>query len=203
MVSEILVARYTRVVGECSAAGGAKASRIGRSRPSHQVSASSSTNGHRQDDRRVYHGSSYNAYIGLSPARTGPYPSTAASRWDKVSGAADGSAGLRNLGRLAPRQREIIVKGRPAEPHAFGDVGYWDGALAIEVQKILGHRFMHLQDEAAMDSLAVELLGEALKFYAVLAKLIDHAHHFHQGRPRRSSFQTTRKSSGMSGRANL
>lgn len=116
MVSEILVASYTRVVGECLAAGGVKASRIGRSRPSHQVSASSSTNGHRQDDRRVYRGASYNAYIGLSFAGTGPYPSTAASRWDMASGAADGSAGLRHLGCLAPRLREIIVKGRRLSP---------------------------------------------------------------------------------------
>jgi hypothetical protein len=67
VVSEILVARYTRVVGECSAAGGAKASRIGPSRPSHQVSASSSSNGHRQDDRRVYRGASYNATSAFRP----------------------------------------------------------------------------------------------------------------------------------------
>jgi hypothetical protein len=52
---------------------------------------------------------------------------------------------------------------------------------------------MHLQGEAAMGSLAVELLGEAPKFYAVLAKLIDRAHHFHQGAAETIKFPDSQK----------
>ena len=65
-------------------------------------------------------------------------------------------------------------------PAGDGGLQALHGALAVEIEEILGHGTVHLQGKAPVGGSAVELLGQRAEVDLLDPQTVDRAHHLHQ-----------------------